>query len=98
MVNIILPLCCEAEQIEIIKIIDQITSELDKTEEVIEKQLIRAETLRQSILKKAFSGQLVEQDPNDEPASILLERIRAEKAKHSPKRSGRRKTRKAASA
>jgi len=36
--------------------------------------------LRQSILKKAFSGQLVPQDPNDEPASVLLERIQAEKA------------------
>ena len=34
----------------------------------------------QSILKKAFSGQLVPQDPNDEPATILLERIKAEKA------------------
>jgi len=31
-------------------------------------------------LKKAFSGHLVEQDPDDEPASVLLERIRAEKA------------------
>lgn len=36
--------------------------------------------LRQSILKKDFSGQLVPQDPNDEPASVLLERIKAEKA------------------
>ena len=35
--------------------------------------------LRQSILKKAFSGQLVQQDPNDEPASILLDRIKAQK-------------------
>ncbi len=64
----------------------------------IEIAIQQAETLRQSILQKAFSGQLVEQDPDDEPASVLLERIRAEKAKHSPKRRGRRKTRKAASA
>jgi type I restriction enzyme S subunit len=35
---------------------------------------------RQNILKAAFSGQLVPQDPNDEPASVLLERIRAERA------------------
>ena len=34
----------------------------------------------QSILSKAFRGELVPQDPNDEPASILLERIRQEKA------------------
>jgi type I restriction enzyme S subunit len=35
---------------------------------------------RQNILKAAFSGQLVPQDPSDEPASVLLERIRAERA------------------
>lgn len=54
-----------------------ITDQLDQT---LTTALQQAEALRQSILKKAFSGQLVEQDPNDEPASILLERIQAEKA------------------
>ena len=44
-------------------------------------------TLRQSILKKAFSGQLVQQDPHDEPASALLDRIRAERGQaDKPKR------------
>ncbi len=42
--------------------------------------LQQAEALRQSILKKAFSGQLVPQDPNDEPASALLARIKTERA------------------
>jgi type I restriction enzyme, S subunit len=42
------------------------------------------ETLNQSILAKAFRGELVPQDPNDEPASVLLERIRQEKAKTQP--------------
>jgi type I restriction enzyme S subunit len=37
-------------------------------------------TLNQSILAKAFRGELVPQDPNDEPASVLLERIRADRA------------------
>jgi type I restriction enzyme, S subunit len=39
------------------------------------------EKLTQSILAKAFHGELVPQDPNDEPASVLLERIKEERAK-----------------
>ena len=42
--------------------------------------LVRAARLRQAILKKAFEGKLVPQDPNDEPASVLLERLRAARA------------------
>ena len=52
----------------------------------IEENLHKLEVLCQSILKKAFSGQLVEQDPNDEPASVLLGRIQAEKAKHAARK------------
>ena len=46
----------------------------------METSLKRAERLRQSILKQAFSGQLVPQDPNDEPAAVLLACIQAERA------------------
>jgi type I restriction enzyme S subunit len=46
----------------------------------------QAESLRRSILKRAFEGRLVPQDPNDEPASVLLERIKKEKAKQEPAR------------
>ena len=45
---------------------------------------MRAASLRRSILAAAFSGQLVPQDPDDEPASVLLERIRAERAPTRP--------------
>ena len=52
----------------------------------------RAEKLRQSVLAEAFSGRLVPQDPHDEPASALLERIRAERAAQpKPKRTRRAK-------
>ena len=54
--------------------VKKIESSISKAEELIEKY-------RESLLQKAFRGELVPQDPNDEPASKLIERIRAEKAK-----------------
>jgi type I restriction enzyme S subunit len=49
--------------------------------------------MRQSILKTAFEGKLVPQDPTDEPAEKLLERIKAEKAeKESETKGGRKKS------
>jgi len=59
---------------------EDIFSQIDKLDLEIRASLKQSEALRQSILKKAFSGQLVAQDPNDEPAAALLERIRTEKA------------------
>jgi len=50
-----------------------VAQELEAT---VEANLKRAERLRQSILKRAFEGRLVSQDPNDEPASALLRTIR----------------------
>ncbi len=51
----------------------------DQLDQTIIDSLRQAEALRQSILKKAFAGQLMPQDPHDEPASVLLARIKAEK-------------------
>jgi len=63
-------------------------SVIDSLESDIETNLQKSEALRQSILKKAFAGELVPQDPADEPAAELLARIRAERdAKQQTKRS-----------
>lgn len=77
------PYCSLFEQKEITRILEEKLSILDKTEEDVIFQLQKAEALRQAILKRAFSGQLVPQDSSDEPASVLLERIKAEKATQS---------------
>jgi type I restriction enzyme, S subunit len=61
---------------------------LDAVTREAEASLARTARLRQSILKRAFEGKLVPQDPNDEPASVLLERILASRAM-SPARSKR---------
>ena len=68
------------EQQQIIDAIESRLSVCDKLEQTIDQALVLSASLRQSILKKAFEGRLVPQDPNDEPAEKLLERIKAEKA------------------
>jgi len=70
------------EQEEIISKIEKRLSVIDEIDIEVEKNLKRSKYLRQSILKKAFSGKLVPQDPNDEPVSILMEKIKQELVKN----------------
>lgn len=74
------PYCPSAEQAEIVSLLDARLDAADALEAEIDAALRRAAALRQSILRKAFSGQLVPQDPSDEPAGVLLKRAKAEKA------------------
>jgi type I restriction enzyme S subunit len=67
------------EQFQIVQELESKLSEADQLDQTLATALQQSAALRQSILKKAFCGQLVKQDKNDEPAAVLLERIRAEK-------------------
>ncbi len=79
------------EQREIVRRIKAAMAAVDVLEGQLRAATSRLATLDQSILAKAFRGELVPQDPNDEPASVLLERIRAERAAAGPApRRGRR--------
>ena len=75
-----IPFAPLAEQNMIIQAIERLFSIADELETIVERSLKESERLRQSILKQAFEGKLVPQDPHDEPAEKLLERIKAEKA------------------
>lgn len=70
------------EQQKIVEEIEKRFAVADNVLEIVEENLKNAEQLKQSILKKAFEGKLVPQDPNDEPASVLLERIKSEREKN----------------
>ena len=73
------PLPPETEQGEIVRRSADAADSITQSTAAINALLVRRATiLRQSILKRAFEGELVPQDPDDEPASVLLERIRAE--------------------
>ncbi len=95
--EISLPLAPLLEQEKIVEEIERRLSVVDEIEKTVEKNLKAAELLRQSVLERAFEGKLVPQDPTDEPAEKLLERIKEEKARlmfkeHMNKKKVKRKT------
>jgi type I restriction enzyme S subunit len=70
------PICSVEEQELLSGILDQAFSSVAAINTEITTALAKIAALRQAILKQAFSGRLVPQDPNDEPAGALLARLR----------------------
>lgn len=79
------------EQKRIVAEIESRFERADTLETAVDRALNDAEKLKQAVLKKAFSGELVPQNPDDEPASVLLDRIRAARASELPAKKGKRK-------
>ena len=77
---LVIPLPPLAEQTEIVRRVEQLFAFADQLETRVKAAQTRIDHLTQSILAKAFRGELVPQDPDDEPASVLLERIQAQRA------------------
>ena len=85
-----LPVAPFAEQQEIVRRIESAFEKIDRLAGEAKRALALTDRLDAAVLAKAFRGELVPQDPNDEPASVLLERIKADRAA-APKPKRRRK-------
>ena len=71
-------ICSIEEQFETLSKIEEALSKADKVETTLDAQARQAKALKQAVLKFAFEGNLVPQNPKDEPASELLKRIKEE--------------------
>ncbi|WP_236750978.1 restriction endonuclease subunit S [Actinoalloteichus hymeniacidonis] len=74
-----IPIPPHSEQIELLKEFHMWKDQVDRTTKIAQRALTQSKALRQSLLTRAFTGSLVAQDPADEPASLLLHRIRIER-------------------
>lgn len=89
--ELVFPMPPLAEQTEIVRRVEQFFAFADQLEAKLASAKSRIDHLTQSILAKAFRGELVPQDPNDEPASVLLERIQAQRAAAPKAKRGRKR-------
>jgi type I restriction enzyme S subunit len=85
-----IPLPPPNEQAEMLKRLNKAMARADRLEAEATRARLLLDRLESTILAKAFRGELVPQDPNDEPASILLDRIRAQRAAAPKSKRGRR--------
>ena len=92
------PLPPLSELAAVVALVEVGMAEASSQEAALEHALRQSAAQRKNILQAAFSGQLVPQDPNDEPASVLLARIRAERVASDRTRTGARRTRRPAAA
>ncbi len=90
--DVIIPLPTLVEQNAIVEAVEDQLSVIDHLEADLEAKLKSAQALRQSILRHAFTGQLLPQDPNDEPAAKLLKGIAADREKRLSAKQTTRKT------
>jgi len=75
--KVVIPIPSTSEQNQIVKLLDDLMDAARESDRAIGLSLQQSVAQRQNILRAAFAGQLVPQDPNDEPAAVLLARIRA---------------------
>lgn len=85
--TVLLPVAPPQEQRAIARVLDHAFDRLDALERTFTQAKARLENLEKSALSEAFRGELVSQDPQDPPASVLLERLRAERGPSAPARS-----------
>lgn len=95
--DLALPLAPVDEQRRLSFAIQSQSSRMDALNEDIQREFSRVDSFRQSLLRSAFTGQLVPQDLTDEPAFVLLQRIRADRASALSRKSETRSTRRSAS-
>ena len=80
----------QAEVARIVDALARVIPTIEHQRAAVDRQFARVSSLRNAILASAFTGELVRQDPTDEPASVLLERIRADRGVSGSPRSARR--------
>ncbi|TAD73590.1 MAG: type I restriction endonuclease subunit S [Oscillatoriales cyanobacterium] len=87
-----LPIAPPKEIEQILQLIEERFKAIEAIEQNYQQAIALLDRFDQATLAQAFRGQLVPQDPNDEPASVLLERIRAQRASQPPARKRKTKT------